>query len=86
MPGYGYMYLSDANISRELRCAAILNNPHIMVDRKTRLACRETPAPAPVPARLPMITTINTDSEVDSMHMSRLFSVLLSAVLKIPDC
>jgi len=46
VPGYGHMYLSAQDISQELRCAAILNNPRFMVDHQTRTACGQTP-PAP---------------------------------------
>lgn len=39
VPGYGHLYLSAEGVSRDLRCAALRENPRVMVDRATRRAC-----------------------------------------------
>jgi hypothetical protein len=39
VPGYGHMYLNADQVSAELKCAALRDNPGIMVDRATRRAC-----------------------------------------------
>lgn len=39
VPGYGHLYLNAGNLSRELICAALQDNPRVMVDRATRKAC-----------------------------------------------
>lgn len=39
VPGYGHLYVSGKELSAELRCAAVRDNPRVMVDRATRKAC-----------------------------------------------
>jgi mono/diheme cytochrome c family protein len=49
VPGYGHMYLNTGNLSPDLICAALRDNPAVMADRATRTKCGmpETPAAAP---------------------------------------
>ncbi len=39
VPGYGHMYVNSGNLSRELICESLQDNPSIMVDRATRKDC-----------------------------------------------
>jgi mono/diheme cytochrome c family protein len=39
VPGYGHMYVNSGNLSRELICESLQDNPSIMVDRVTRKDC-----------------------------------------------
>ena len=39
VPQYGHMFVSTEKLSQELRCAALRDNPGVMVDRATRKAC-----------------------------------------------
>lgn len=52
VPGYGHMFINVGKLSPELRCAALRDNPGVMVDRATRKACgvSEAAAPAARPA------------------------------------
>lgn len=48
VPEYGHMFLSTEKLSPELRCAAVRDNPGVMVDRATRKACGMPAVPAAV--------------------------------------
>lgn len=52
VPGYGHLYISGGGLTKELRCAAIMNNPRFMVDRKTQAECGKIPPPT-MPTRTP---------------------------------
>lgn len=39
VPEYGHMFVSTEKLSAELRCAAVRDNPGVMVDRATRKRC-----------------------------------------------
>ncbi|OGI63175.1 MAG: hypothetical protein A2W18_06410 [Candidatus Muproteobacteria bacterium RBG_16_60_9] len=39
VPQYGHMFLNTEKLDGELRCAAVRDNPGVMVDRATRKAC-----------------------------------------------
>jgi mono/diheme cytochrome c family protein len=39
VPGYGHMYVNSINLSGELICEALRDNPGVMVDRATRKTC-----------------------------------------------
>lgn len=39
VPQYGHMFVSTERLSPELRCAALRENPGVMVDRATRKRC-----------------------------------------------
>ena len=53
VPGYGHLYISGGGLNKELRCAALMDNPRIMVDRKTQAECGKVPPPT-VPERTPV--------------------------------
>lgn len=55
VPGYGHMYISGGGLSSDLRCAAIMDNPRFMVDRKTQAECGKVSLPA-TPGRPPAHT------------------------------
>ena len=46
VPGYGHMYINTGNLSPDLICAALIENPGVMVDRKTRKDCGLPEGPA----------------------------------------
>ena len=46
VPQYGHMFLSTKSMSPELRCAALRDNPGVMVDRAARKACGMPELPA----------------------------------------
>jgi len=39
VPEYGHMFVTTDKLSPELRCAALRDNPGVMVDRATRKQC-----------------------------------------------
>lgn len=67
VPQYGHMFVSVEKLSPELRCAALRDNPGVMVDRATRQACNSPDRVAPATAPAP----VSTDMADAGMHDHR---------------